>query len=217
MQLSKTKFFNLVKGKEIFLIYLFSYFTFLLLNNLIVWLSRLILFGILRPHFHFFGRWCLIPIDHALKYFFIFIFLKLVFIISIYTLDKLKTIYPYKRIIGEICISYFLFDAIYLILTPIASFLHFESNWYFFSLGDQLLISKISTIPEYALSICWLLVLFLFILKTEFKNLNLSDWILRITGVLISFIFFSIVLTSCLELSHYILRAMGFASNCKKP
>lgn len=203
----KLRILNLLKGKGTYLIYLFSYLIFILLNNIFDKTYRLLFYGYFDMRFRFWAVWCgnrNYEFDRVKKTFFTFLFLKLVFVVSVFLFSKLKVNLSIRKFISEICISFLLFDVLYLILTPISYYVNFDLNWYYGSQLDQLIMNEIPNFPWYVTPLFWLIILLLFVAGTEYKNLKLRFWIYRFGGLLLSFILFYVMREFCIALLGHV-------------
>ena len=195
--------------KSTYIIYLFSYLIFVLLNNFLEKIYLLAVFEKISPHITYWAEWCrngTYEHDWVIRQFFIFLFLKLFFVAFIFLFYKLKPTSHKGKLLLEIIIAYLLFDVLYLILTPINYFIPFDLNWYYGSQLYQLLINKLPNYPEYLVSIFWLLILLLILLNTEFKQIKLKYWFARLGGVLVSFIWGIFAMMLWDEILHGLLR-----------
>lgn len=205
----KQKLFDLLKGKGTYFIYLFSYLTFIILNNLLPKIYVLVVYQKFNLHFSWWAEWCRngkYEVDWVIKEFIIFLLMKLIFVALVFWFYKRKTNSSFRKVVFEICISYLMFDVLYLLLTPICYFAGIDLNWYYGSQRYQLIINKTANFPEYIVSVFWLIILVLLAWTTEYRNLKLRYWVYRLGGVLTSLVLGCVAIMCCVVLLNYIFH-----------
>jgi hypothetical protein len=201
----KQKIVKSLQGKEIYFIYLFSYPTFIILNNFFSKIYGLIFYKKIDFRITFWAVWCkkwIYDFQKVVKPFLAFEVIKLVLIFLIFLVYRRQVNDIYKKNIFEFCVSFLLFDLLYLILLPINSYLDFNLNWYYGSQLYQLILDNFSAciVPAF-----WGIVLMFFNFYTE-KRLGFKLWIYRLAGVFVSFTLFCTTLKFAPKLFLYLLH-----------
>jgi len=175
--------------KEIAFIYFFSFFIYVFINNVFYQSITLIWWHHVSFRPLVFAEYCLnIRGETALKDYVSFFILKFIFIAFIYLLLKTQLPLRVKNLIFEICISYFLFDFLFLLLYPTSLIFHFDVLWYFGSSFQQFLGERIWKLPVYTSSVFWSILLIIYFYFA--RIFNYKEILIRIFLSFLSFCFF---------------------------
>jgi hypothetical protein len=198
-----TEFF---KGKVIFLIYLFSYPSFILINNIFRQIYEFIFYGKFDLRLVVRAVWCKsyhFEFQKIIVQFSFFESLKLALIMAFFIVYNQQTNIKIKKIVFEFCVAFLLFDFLYLILSPI-NYVSSYLNWHYGSQLNQQILSNLDNFPSFIVPLFWVIVLVIFVYFTT-KKYNFNYWIYRIIRVLLSFIFYRTMVIFINQL-FYLLR-----------